>query len=154
MARRVRHRRRRPEVGVPLTSMGDIAFLLIIFLVIASNFIQARPQNLQTPTSPVLEEIEQGVAVVAMDNEGNITLDGRLMGSAKVLEAQLKGRISNQTSERGRRVLLQVDKEMTKADFEPVIEAIVKSNGIVAFVGREDADVAAVLTEIRIESLN
>jgi biopolymer transport protein ExbD len=153
MARRTRNRKRRPEVGVPLTSMGDIAFLLIIFLVIASNFIQARPKNLETPTTPVLDEVEQGVALVTMDNEGKIALDGRLVGSAKVLEAQLRGRISNQTSERGRRVLLQVDKEMTKASFEPVIEAIVKSNGIVAFVGREEADVTSVITEIHVESL-
>ena len=42
-------RRKKPNLVLPLSSMGDIAFLLIIFFMLASNFMKTGNVDLQRP---------------------------------------------------------------------------------------------------------
>ena len=49
-------RRKKPSLVLPLSSMGDIAFLLIIFFMLASNFMKTNKVELEKPLSPDLEQ--------------------------------------------------------------------------------------------------
>ena len=51
-------RRKKPNLVLPLSSMGDIAFLLIIFFMLASNFMKTGNVDLQRPGAPTLEQQE------------------------------------------------------------------------------------------------
>ena len=67
--RKSRKKERKP-IPVPLTSMGDIAFLLIIFFMLASDFIKEPNLKVEPPRSEHVKKTEVAVVTrVAMDAE-------------------------------------------------------------------------------------
>ena len=69
-------RRKKPNLVLPLSSMGDIAFLLIIFFMLASNFMKTGNVDLQRPGAPTLEQQEPAKCSVMVDRDGVVWCDG------------------------------------------------------------------------------
>ena len=63
-------RRKKPSLVLPLSSMGDIAFLLIIFFMLASNFMKTSNVELEKPDAPSLEQQEPPKCSVLLDKDG------------------------------------------------------------------------------------
>ena len=57
-------RKKRATVPVPLATMGDIAFQLIIFFVLTSTFMKSSNIDLVEPKSPDVDEIKKPATVV------------------------------------------------------------------------------------------
>ncbi len=76
-------KKKRRAIPVPIASMGDIAFLLIIFFLVCSEVAKDKA-NLQValPLSEYVEKIEATVAArVAVDESGEIYFDGARVDS-------------------------------------------------------------------------
>jgi biopolymer transport protein ExbD len=134
MARK--HKKKRRTATVPVASMGDIAFLLIIFFLLASEFNKDKPQPMTLPQSSKVEKVEDKVAIrVDIDKDGNIFLDGVAVTNAKDVgigvEAILEGTISDDQ----RHVQFKCDMKQPKEVFEPVLQAIAEGGGLIEAVG-------------------
>jgi len=130
-------RKKRRKVSVPIASMGDIAFLLIIFFLVCSEASKEK-QNLKVvlPVSEHVEKLEKGVAArVAVNGEGQIYLDGQEVETAKDVEWGVRALLANAVTDEQRHVQFKCDAEMPKEIFQPVLQAIAEAGGIVQAVG-------------------
>ena len=88
MNKRAQRKKKRRIIPVPIASMGDIAFLLIIFFLVCSEVAKDKT-NLQVtlPNSEYVEKTKASVAArVAIDAEGVIYFDGARVDSSKDVE--------------------------------------------------------------------
>ena len=81
-------RRKKPNLVLPLSSMGDIAFLLIIFFMLASNFMKTGNVDLQRPGAPTLEQQEPAKCSVMVDRDGVVWCDGAQVSAGELASAQ------------------------------------------------------------------
>ena len=70
-------RRKKPSLVLPLSSMGDIAFLLIIFFMLASNFMKTANVDMEEPKAQDLDRQEAAKQSVTMDRNGDIWFQGQ-----------------------------------------------------------------------------
>ncbi|MDT8390929.1 MAG: biopolymer transporter ExbD [Lentisphaeria bacterium] len=136
MSRKAQRNKRR-KVSVPIASMGDIAFLLIIFFLVCSE-VSKEKQNLKAkmPVSEHVDELEKTVAArVSIDQDGLIYLDGHLVENAKDVEWGVKALLANTVSDEQRHVLFKCDAQLPKEIFEPVLQAVAEAGGILQAVG-------------------
>ncbi|NQT86706.1 biopolymer transporter ExbD [bacterium] len=134
MSRR-RRRRRGKKIIVPVASMGDIAFLLIIFFMVCSNFAKEAGISVEPPRSIEVEAVEESRFAVSVDADGAIYYQGRKIGSAKVLESDLADALKDVKTDQGRTVQFRCDRSVDKSVFEPVMDAIAAAGGRIAAVG-------------------
>lgn len=127
-------RRRQTSVSVPLASMGDIAFLLLIFFILCSNFIKESNIKYEPPKSGDVKSVKEGKVSVIIDNKGDVYLQGMKMPSTDIADA-LESLLARREGEDARLVVLRCDKGVDKSVFEPVIDAIARAGGMIVAVG-------------------
>lgn len=130
-------RKKRRTVPVPTASMGDIAFLLIIFFLVCSEVSQdAADIQVTLPASARVEKATaSAVAKVAIDKDGQIFFNGSRVDSAKDVELGIHALVSTTVSEDQRHVQFRCDEAITNETFEPVLKAIAEGGGILDAVG-------------------
>lgn len=125
---------------MPIASMGDIAFLLIIFFLVCSEVAKDRT-NLEV-TLPESEYVKKNKASIAarvtIDAEGVIYFDGTRVESSKDVEWGVRAVLANTISEEQRHVQFKCDAELPKETFEPVMKAIAEAGGILDAVGENN----------------
>lgn len=133
-------RKKRRTVPVPIASMGDIAFLLIIFFMVCSEVSKDNSKaELTLPFSEYVEKIEIPVAArVAVDENGEIFFDGARVDGAKDVEWGVRALLTNTVSDEQRHVQFKCDAALPKETFEPVIKAIAEGGGIIEAVGENN----------------
>lgn len=135
--KRSRHKKRR-QVQVPIASMGDIAFLLIIFFMLLSEFAKDKDLAIELPVSAQVEKPEIVVAArVAIDAEGVIYFDGERVNSAKDIEWGVRALLARTIADEQRHVQFKCDAKLSKEVFEPVLKAIAEAGGIIEAVGEQ-----------------
>ena len=134
----MRRRKKKTRFLVPMTSMGDIAFLLIIFFILCST--KKAGITVTPPIATGLESLPKPTIYVAIDKENRLWIDGAEVASPDEIESGVSGRLSsmdpNAPADR-RCVVFECDKEVAKEVFEPVLEAIAKTGAVIAAVGTE-----------------
>lgn len=130
-------KKRKSGFTVPTTSMGDIAFLLIIFFVVASQFTRDTSVRVTPPQSTYVSILENARVTVSIDAEGNIYLQGQKVESAKAIEWGVASLMANASTDADRTVIFRCDRTVDRSVFQPVIEAITQGGGIVAAVGED-----------------
>ena len=129
-------RKKRRKVPVPVASMGDIAFLLIIFFMLLSELAKDKDLNVVLPLSQYVEKPENRTAArVAIDAEGEIYLDGERVETAKEVEFGIDALLNDSLTDSQRHVEFKCDSALTRDKFEPVLKAIAEGGGIVDAVG-------------------
>jgi biopolymer transport protein ExbD len=132
-------RKKRRSVPVPVASMGDIAFLLIIFFLVCSETSKDRSDLEVTP--PVSEHVRKNklpvVARVTIDKTGTIYFDGDRIDNAKDVEWGVRSLLTRTVSDDQRHVQFKCDATLPKESFEPVLQAIAAAGGIIEAVGEE-----------------
>jgi biopolymer transport protein ExbD len=67
------------EASVDLTPMLDVVFILLIFFIVTSTFIQEKTLGLEPPPPPVLVDPPPPSAVIVyLDQDGLIRVNGQL----------------------------------------------------------------------------
>ena len=118
--------------------MGDIAFLLIIFFLLLSEFAKDKDLPIDLPTSEQVQKTEAVVAArVAIDPEGVIYFDGDRVDNAKDVEWGVRALLSKTVADEQRHVQFKCDANLSKETFEPVLKAIAEAGGIIEAVGEE-----------------
>ena len=136
--RRQNKKKKRRQVLIPVASMGDIVFMLIIFFILASEFDKQKNLELELTESGQVKDPEFPIACrVAMDAEAELYFDGQLMDSVKSIEYAVKAKVLNADDDAQRRVEFQCDKNLRKDQFEPVLKAIAEGGGIIEVVAKE-----------------
>jgi biopolymer transport protein ExbD len=130
-------KKKRKPIPVPIASMGDIAFLLIIFFLVCSEAIK---DNSNLPVElPASEHVTQTKAAVAayitIDENGGIHFDGARVDNAKDVEWGVRALLTNTVSDDQRHVQFKCDKSQPKEVFQPVLQAIAEAGGIIEAVG-------------------
>jgi biopolymer transport protein ExbD len=134
-----RKRKKRKPVPVPVASMGDIAFLLIIFFLVCSEISKEPEVQLTSPRSRYVEKVEATVAArVAIDETGQIYLDGLKVNSAKDVEWGVRALLANTVADDQRHVQFKCHATLQKEVFEPVLQAIAEGGGIIEAVGEPE----------------
>lgn len=132
MSRRTRKRKKR-DVIVPVAAMGDIAFLLIIFFMVCSNFARDAGINVEPPTSPQITEIQRGQVSVSVDTDEKIYVNGEETASAEGVTAALEDLLAGA----GERVVeLRCDKSVR--NYMPIMRAISKAGANIDAIGEDE----------------
>jgi biopolymer transport protein ExbD len=135
MKKRLQSKKRR-AVPVPIASMGDIAFLLIIFFMVCSEVSKDKNMAVVLPLSEHVKQMKVVVvARVAVDENGEIYFDGNRVDNAKDVEWGVRALLTNTISDDQRHVQFKCDSALPKETFEPVIKAIAAGGGIIEAVG-------------------
>ena len=129
-------KKKRKAIPVPIASMGDIAFLLIIFFLVCSEVSKDRSYlEVTLPLSEYVEKTKaQVVARVAVDKDGAIYFDGDMIDDPKDVEWGVRALLTNTVSDDQRHVQFKCDSALPKEIFEPVIKAIAAGGGIIEAV--------------------
>jgi biopolymer transport protein ExbD len=129
---RLRRKKRKPP-RMLLTSMGDIAFLLIIFFMIAANFIKEAHVDVDLPESPDIDEIEESQVSVIMDADALVYVQGKEVewdALRDVLDGELTGKPSDL-------ITLKIDKTLRHEQFARILVILSKTNAQIAWIGDE-----------------
>ncbi len=128
--------KKRKAVPVPIASMGDIAFLLIIFFMVCSEVSKDKNMAVLLPLSEHVKKMQAVVvARIAVDEKGEIYFDGTRVDNAKDVEWGVRALLTNTISDDQRHVQFKCDSALPKETFEPVIKAIAAAGGIIEAVG-------------------
>ncbi len=128
-------RRSRKKALVPLTSFGDIAFLLIIFFMVASIFMREQHINITEAASPDIDLVELAISVV-VDEEGEIWLEGQNIPKP-ALESQLSLMLEGQVDNR---VMLKIDRNLRQRDFGDVIGILADAGAEILLLGEKERE--------------
>jgi len=130
----VRRKRRLPAI-VPLASMGDIAFLLIIFFILAG--IPKENVELAHPKAEDLGEIEQTGISVVMDEDGQCYFQSEAV-PVEALTGLIRNSLEN--PDRSRHVVVEIDRNLPYEVFKDVYSAVSEAGGIVVARGLDKGD--------------
>ena len=132
-----RRKKKRKTIPIPVASMGDIAFLLIIFFLVCSEASKDNSKLKIEP--PISEHVEKTKAVVVarvdIDENGQVYFDGAPVEDAKAVEGGLRFLLTNTVADEQRHVQFRCDKSQPREIFEPVLQAIASAGGIIEAVG-------------------
>jgi len=113
-------RRKRMAMFVSVVAMGDIAFLLIIFFILAGNFMKDN-MKFTPPDSMDVETHEPAQVTVVMDESRDLWLQGVRLDSIRELA---DGVIQVVGDHRDRPVHVKLHKDVEWKDFRGVFEAL------------------------------
>lgn len=129
-----RRRRNDAEIQVPVASMGDIAFLLIIFFMICSTFAKDTAKAVP-PRAPDLAELKERAVIVAIDTDLRLRLQGKQMPSAKSVGDGVAALLEGKATQDEKTVLFVCDQDVPKRVYEPVLRALAEAGATVAALG-------------------
>ena len=127
-------RRKKPSLVLPLSSMGDIAFLLIIFFMLASNFMKTANVDMEEPLASGLEQQEAAKQSVTMDREGVIWFQGQQVGANEIADL-LKPLVE---ADKELAVHVSIHKGLAHKDFNPLIQAVSESGAKLILTGQPE----------------
>ncbi len=131
---KARRRKKKAAFIVPVVSMGDIAFLLIIFFMLCSHFAK-EARDVTPARSEDIDALAKARILVLIDKEETIYYDGSAISGVDELEGRLGSAINEDTPPELRRVQLKVDATVGADVYKPVLEVLGKSGATIEFVG-------------------
>ncbi len=124
-------RKKRPSLIVPTSSMGDIAFLLIIFFMLASTFMKSANITAEHASSENIEQQDSALVSITVDADGKIWYQGQECSSME-LESLMAEYAQDHTN---KPVHVLVDKNQPRKVYMPVIQAISASGAKMVLTG-------------------
>ena len=126
-------KKKRMDLVLPTSSMGDIAFLLIIFFILASNFMKSANIEAEKPSSLEAHTVDDPQVEVVVDKSGKCYVQGVEVEASLVESAVLQAL----GEKRDKPVSLLVDKDLPKKSFMPAVEALGSAGVKVILVGEK-----------------
>jgi biopolymer transport protein ExbD len=118
--------RKKAPPAIPVVSMSDIAFLLIIFFLVTTNFLKESHIRLKLPKAEATSKEEKVQNSVSVDKDGVVWLNGEKSENLK----QDLGNVLGDRQGDKRKVFLKCDKDLVYSDYMPVIQHINEAGGI------------------------
>lgn len=122
---------KRPPIG--LTALADVVFLLLVFFMLASSFLEWRAIDLKLPAEAVTGTSADPPLVVSIADDGALRLDGAPVESAE-LGARLAERLAGDA---GHPVVVRAGDEVPLQRTIEVLEAVSAAGGRDVSLARE-----------------
>jgi biopolymer transport protein ExbD len=124
-------RKKKIKMIIPLASMGDIAFLLIIFFMLVSSFMKNN-QQYEPASSRFVQSVDAAQLAVTIDENEEIWVQGQ-----SVSVGEIAGLVEMLVDEHPREVLVHVniEKSLTRKTYMPVMEALSESGVKIVMTG-------------------
>lgn len=132
----IRGRRKVPmHTTVSLVALGDIAFLLITFFLLSTNFARGAKIEVDSAQAPGIDKLKETPLVVQLDKKGQLWLRGKpcTVADLETALASLAATVENKT------VTVTIDKNQRQADYGPVILAVSRAGLEIALAGEKDS---------------
>ena len=126
-----RRKRRKSKILVPVAAMADIAFLLIIFFILTTNFMTETHIELEEASSIDIDALEESTVSVSVDKDGQVWLQGEPCPQ-EVLESGVTALLQERDD---KTVMLKIDKHLPHEKFGPVFLALSGAGAEIALVG-------------------
>ena len=117
-------RHRREDVGVDLTPLIDVVFLLLIFFMVSTTFIRETQLKIDLPeASGELQEIEDDVIEITVDRRGDYAVNQQLLVNSELdtLLRALRERLAERDPTT--RVIITADANAAHADVVRAMDA-------------------------------
>ena len=140
MARRAGRRRREGSGEIPVGSFSDIAFLLIIFFIIAAslNTILGFDADIPATEESQSQQQDSQTPTVSLSSGGRIALDGTLVTLEELRQRLVEMKLSEKTESQDRFIMLESQPGTQYGTFYQVWSAIVAAGGNVALLEGSD----------------
>lgn len=122
----------KPIIDSDLVSMSDIAFLLIVFFMVTTQFMRDSA-TLDLPRFSEVERTEAGISV-ALDQDARLWCEGAALGTAAELESELRSLLAGRTEREDREVRFRCHADLVQSEYGPVLEAISAAGGVVCII--------------------
>ena len=129
---RMARKRAKPIVETQMISLADIAFLIIFFFLLSSQFMRDKA-TIRIPELPKAGRTESQISVV-MDESAKIELNGQPMADKDELESRLKDLLAGKTAAKDCEVRFKCDRTLHYKDYSKMYEAITNAGGVIAIV--------------------
>lgn len=116
----------KPKVGIDITPLVDVVFILLIFFMVTSTFLELPGMKLDLPTSKTAKGQSSKQVTLFLTKEGNILL-GEESISLEALPGRLKSAMKKQ--EEGKALVIKGDKEVAYGRVVTVMD-IAKTAGV------------------------
>jgi biopolymer transport protein ExbD len=127
-------KKNRIPILIPMASMGDIAFLLIIFFLLTSNFIKEGHVKIEQAKAPDIETLEETSVSVSVDEAGEVWLQGTPC-PMNILSSGVETLLANQDD---KVVMLKIDRNVPQEKFGEVFLELSKAGAELALIGQEE----------------
>jgi biopolymer transport protein ExbD len=129
---KVARKKSEPVKETQMVSLADIAFLIIFFFMLSSQFMKDRT-TVKLPDLPTAAETKSQ-NTVSMDINENIRLNGDEITDAADLESKLRPMLAGKTKPVELEVRFRGDRALKYKNFRPIYEAISNAGGVIAVV--------------------
>ena len=137
MARRPKRRKAGCD-DIPVTSFSDIAFLLIIFFILATTLVKTQGFYTDFPSGEKSEKPQEKTTTITL-HEGKVTLNDQEVGLAG-LRAGLKAlRLDTKTGD-AKVVLMEAAGKVQYQTYFEVMAAITEAGGTICIVREEGGE--------------
>ena len=113
------------KVHINITSLIDVLFLLLIFFMVSSTFVEKPGMKLDLPRAESSQVSQMKEMVLSVTTDNTLTLDGDAV-NMKELQAILEGRISEDAEAT---LILRADEQVTHGMVVEVMD-IAKQSGV------------------------
>ncbi|MDR1452280.1 MAG: biopolymer transporter ExbD [Helicobacteraceae bacterium] len=72
-------RRNNEEVGVDMTPMLDIVFIMLIFFIVTASFVKESGISVNSPRASTAQTQDQASLMIAISEAGEVWIDGRIV---------------------------------------------------------------------------
>lgn len=135
------HRPPRAEPGIDMASFADIAFLLIIFFILTTTFVQTRGREIEIPSgTPDPANKQDEMASVQISNEAIFYRGETDPLTMEQLRDKLLAEDFPARPEGRRLVILESADEVRCDRYYPVVMAIVDAGGVLAMLEEKRVD--------------
>lgn len=119
------------EPVIPLSSMADLAMLLLVFFVICGKATTRSTMRVEPPVSLTAEAMgKEKQVVITVNAEGQMYLDERPIDSNELI-AELEAIMDQRTDRESRTVRIEVDRRTTYRDYVTAVDAVNRVKGYV-----------------------
>ena len=125
-------KRAKPVVETQMISLADIAFLIIFFFMLTSQFMRDKA-TIRIPELPKAGWTESTISVV-MDESARLELNGQPVADKDELESRLKDLLAGKTAATDCEVRFKCDRTLKYKDYSKVYEAITSAGGVIAIM--------------------
>lgn len=129
---KVARKKSEPVKETQMVSLADIAFLIIFFFMLSSQFMKDRT-TVKLPDLPTAAETKSQ-NTVSMDLSETIKLNGDEITDAKDLEDKLRLILAGKTKPEDLEIRFRADRALKYKSYRPIYEAISNAGGVIAVV--------------------
>ena len=118
---------------VSLVALGDIAFLLITFFLLSTNFARGAKIEVDSARAPAIDKLKETPLVVQLDKKGQLWLRGQACAVS-----ELEGKLSElATTIQNKTVTVTIDRNQPQEAFGPIILAVSRAGLEIALAGEK-----------------